>query len=156
MQVKSPSIMMSSRKGACRGCDECVGGISVLGVMIYDQMFPELPLHDHVQELKSICITRTVGNLTSHPHTPTSDRHIAAFAMELIQERLPSGGKFDVNPLAYLDTPIDKGKHMQRCYLVPKSSALEDELSDHDAQQGLRRSRSCNDAAACLPQTASA
>jgi len=57
---------MSSRNAACRGCDESILGVSVVGVMIYDQMMPELPLKDHVQELKSMCIRcSTTRNLTS-------------------------------------------------------------------------------------------
>jgi len=54
VHVQSPSLMMSSRNAACRGCDECILGVSVVGVMIYDQMMPELPLKDHVQELKHL------------------------------------------------------------------------------------------------------
>jgi len=73
--------------------------------------------------------------------------------MDLFQERLPSGGKLTVNPIAYLDTPIQNGYHMQRCYLVPKSLALDDVSSGDDSEPALRRSRSCNDAVDWAPHT---
>lgn len=102
----------------------------------------------------SICIT--TRNLPSHVRPQTADRHVAAIAMDLVQERLPSGGKLTVNPLAYLDTPIQHGYHMQRCYLVPKLLALDDVSSGDDCEPALRRSRSCNDAVDWAPHTGQA
>jgi hypothetical protein len=124
-------------------------GLSVVGVMIYDQMFPSTMPHDHVQELKSICITRALkGHMNE---SVPSD--VAAVAEVLIQERLPSGN-LAINTNAYLDTPIDGGRHVQRCYLVPKSAVTSMESDNEDASEGMRRSRSCNDmSTGWLPQS---
>ena len=116
--------------------------------MIYDQMFPSAMPHDHVQELKSICITRALkGDLNE-----AVPNDVAEVAQMLIKERLPAEN-FAINTNAYLDTPTDSGRHVQRCYLVPKS-AVTSVSSDEDASEGMRRSRSCNDmSTGWLPQS---
>jgi hypothetical protein len=118
----APLLVMSQRAidGKCKGCEDCIHSISVVGVMIYDQIIPNLQLEDNIQQLKSVCITRTLKSCNSG----TSD--IVTLARDLINDRLPAGGgNIPINPNAYLDTPVDQGNHVQRCYLVPKSSAAE-------------------------------
>jgi hypothetical protein len=107
---------MSLRKGSCRGCHNCVDGISVVGAMIYDQLLPRTMQDDHVQELKSICITRA---LNAHCNGPSVPSDVEAVARMLIEERLPSG-TFVLNANAYVDIPTDSGRHVQRCFLVPE------------------------------------
>ena len=125
---------MSQRKGPCRGCHNCVDGISVVGAMIYDKLLPRTMQDDHVHELKSICITRVLKARCNGP----SD--VEAVARMLIQERLQSG-TFALNANAYVDTPTDSGRHVQRCFLVPNSAASM-VSGGEDAQECMRRSTS--------------
>jgi hypothetical protein len=120
-----PSTMMSQRKRPCMGCDNCVEGISVIGVMIYSQTFPPSQELDEVQELKSHCITRAVKKHSSTITDPAGESqilHISAIAGAFLKERLPLHSSLVINPNAYIDSPLETG-HVQRCYLVPKLSA---------------------------------
>jgi len=55
----------------------------------------------------------------------------------LIQERL-SSETFALNANAYVDTPTDSGRHVQRCFLVP-NSAVSIVSGGEDAQECMRR-----------------
>lgn len=120
---QTPSLVISQRaaKSKCNGCEDCQNSISVVGVMIYDQIVPDLQLKDNIQELKSVCITRTLKSCNSG----TLD--IVSVAWDLINDHLPAGGgNIPINHNAYLDTPVDQGSHVQRCYLVPKAEMSDD------------------------------
>jgi hypothetical protein len=62
---------------------------------------------------------------------------VEAVARMLIQERL-SSETFALNANAYVDTPTDSGRHVQRCFLVP-NSAVSIVSGGEDAQECMRR-----------------
>lgn len=63
---------------------------------------------------------------------------VADIAQELLAERLPAGSNILIDPQAFIDTPIDHGRHWQRCFLVPKSSSAIEAHSDDSFESVLQ------------------
>jgi hypothetical protein len=62
---------------------------------------------------------------------------VEAVAQMLIQERL-SSETFALNANAYVDTPTDSGRHVQRCFFL-SNSAVSIVSGGEDAQECMRR-----------------